>query len=310
MSDSDDDKPLGARKAEVKAEKMQKEDESDDDKPLGKLKKESAGSKIKAASDDEDEESDHDRESGDEDGEESGDEDEESDDEDEESEDKTEQVELRLRVRAGQGEAEEIVRVRPDSVDLTAHTGLEGGGEWSAYHLRMIFPAKSKKENVHKGGKYTSNPTYQCKYCQICRTGSIARWRRHFSTQGRAHFAKSTTGKCTRGRGETKKPNIVLCANRRGYVLAEALRQQVKQKAPREAAPEKEKEKQKEDEGEEEEEEEDEDEKEVEEWKSSCWECKKGKNSTRRHSKKQCRALLCHTGPDWRKGRGAGGGGK
>jgi hypothetical protein len=33
-------------------------------------------------------------------------------------------VELRLRVREGEDEAEEIVRVRPDSVDLTAHTGL------------------------------------------------------------------------------------------------------------------------------------------------------------------------------------------
>jgi hypothetical protein len=42
MSDSVDDKPLGARNADVKAEKKQKDDESDDDKPLSKLKKESA----------------------------------------------------------------------------------------------------------------------------------------------------------------------------------------------------------------------------------------------------------------------------
>jgi hypothetical protein len=42
MSNSDDDKPLGARKAEVKAEKQQKDDESDDYKPLSKLEKESA----------------------------------------------------------------------------------------------------------------------------------------------------------------------------------------------------------------------------------------------------------------------------
>jgi hypothetical protein len=34
MSDSDDEMPLGARKAEVKAEKQQKDDESDDDTPL------------------------------------------------------------------------------------------------------------------------------------------------------------------------------------------------------------------------------------------------------------------------------------
>ena len=73
---TDDDKPIGARKAEVKAEKKQKEDESDDDKPLGKLKKESACSKVMAASNDVDEESEDNRESGDEDGEEGGDEDE------------------------------------------------------------------------------------------------------------------------------------------------------------------------------------------------------------------------------------------
>jgi hypothetical protein len=129
MSDSDDDKQLGARKAEVKAEKKQKDDESDDDKPLGKLKKESACSKTMAASDDVDEESEDGRESGDEDGKESGDEDEESEEEYEESEDKAEQVELRLRVREEwrtllvEDEAEDIVRVRPDSVDLTARTG-------------------------------------------------------------------------------------------------------------------------------------------------------------------------------------------
>jgi hypothetical protein len=43
MTDSDDDKPLGLRprKAEVKAEKKQKDDESDEVKPLGTLKKES-----------------------------------------------------------------------------------------------------------------------------------------------------------------------------------------------------------------------------------------------------------------------------
>ena len=54
-----------------------------------------------------------------------GDEDGEDEDEGEqESEDNTQQVELRLRVRKGVDEAEEIVRVQPDMVDLTAHTGL------------------------------------------------------------------------------------------------------------------------------------------------------------------------------------------
>ena len=47
-----DDEPLGARKAEVKAEKKQKDDESDDDLPwgmLGKFKKESASDKETGA---------------------------------------------------------------------------------------------------------------------------------------------------------------------------------------------------------------------------------------------------------------------
>jgi Leucine-rich repeat (LRR) protein/uncharacterized caspase-like protein/GTPase SAR1 family protein len=41
-------------------------------------------------------------------------------------EDEAEDVELRLRVRGGEDEAEEIVRVRPDMMDLTAHTRLVG----------------------------------------------------------------------------------------------------------------------------------------------------------------------------------------
>jgi GTPase SAR1 family protein len=75
MSDTDDDELLGARKAELEAEKKQKDDE-------------------------------------------------ERDDEDEEIEDEAEKVELCLWVRAGADEVEEIVRVRPDRVDLSAHTGL------------------------------------------------------------------------------------------------------------------------------------------------------------------------------------------
>ena len=41
-----------------------------------------------------------------------------------ESEDNTQKVELRLRVREGDDEVEKIMRVQPDMVDLSAHTGL------------------------------------------------------------------------------------------------------------------------------------------------------------------------------------------
>ena len=42
----------------------------------------------------------------------------------EEAEEKDDPVELRVRVRQGRGEKIEVVRVRPEAVDLTAHTGL------------------------------------------------------------------------------------------------------------------------------------------------------------------------------------------